>query len=211
MPLFHDVLFPLDISLRSMGGPERKTEIISFSSGREQRNARWQLSRRRYDAGYGVKNITELQKIVEFFEERRGRLYSFRWRDRLDYKSCSISETPSAQDQSIGIGNGIITDFQLSKLYGRNFTPYKRPIFAPVKGTILVEIDQVLLKETIDYTVNYASGLISFLKAPSLNANISAGFLFDVPVRFDTDYLEINLSGMNAGLIPNIPIIEVID
>src|ERR1041385_3559591 len=82
---FHEILFPLDIALRSAGGPERRTEIVTFGSGREARNARWAHSRRRYDAGYGVKTLASLQAVVAFFEERRGQLHGFRWRDRLDH------------------------------------------------------------------------------------------------------------------------------
>src|SRR2546423_7618997 len=81
---FHEVLFPLDIALKSAGGPERRTDIVVLGSGAEERNARWAHSRRRYDAGYGVKTFETLSAVVSFFEERRGRLHGFRWRDRLD-------------------------------------------------------------------------------------------------------------------------------
>jgi uncharacterized protein (TIGR02217 family) len=84
---FHEALFPLDIALKSAGGPERRTEIVALGSGREERNARWAHSRRRFDAGYGVKTFEALSAVVALFEERRGRLHGFRWRDRLDYKS----------------------------------------------------------------------------------------------------------------------------
>jgi uncharacterized protein (TIGR02217 family) len=80
---FHEVLFPLDVSLKSRGGPQRRTEVVVTGSGREERNARWAHARRRYDAGYGVKSLADLQAVIAFFEERRGRLTGFRWRDRL--------------------------------------------------------------------------------------------------------------------------------
>ena len=38
---------------------------------------------------------------------------------------------------------------------------------------------------------------------------MTAGFLFDVPVRFDTDYLEVDLSAFAAGVIPKIPLVEI--
>jgi uncharacterized protein (TIGR02217 family) len=88
---FHEVRFPLDISLRGSGGPERKTDIVTLGSGREQRNARWARSRRRYEAGYGVKTLAALSSVIAFFEERRGRLYGFRWRDRSDSSFCSMA------------------------------------------------------------------------------------------------------------------------
>jgi hypothetical protein len=72
MTAFHDVLFPLDIALKSSGGPQRRTDVVTLGSGREERNARWAHSRRRYDAGYGVKTHQALSQVIEFFEERRG-------------------------------------------------------------------------------------------------------------------------------------------
>ena len=104
---FHEILFPLDIALKSAGGPERRTEIVAFGSGREQRNARWANSRRRYDAGYGVKTLAELQAVIAFYEERRGQLYGFRWRDRLDQASASPGAAISPLDQTIGTGDAV--------------------------------------------------------------------------------------------------------
>jgi hypothetical protein len=88
-------LFPLDIALKSAGGPERRTEIVALGSGREERNARWAHSRRRYDAGYGVKTLEALSTVVAFFEERRGLLHGFRWRDRLDHSSATVGAVVS--------------------------------------------------------------------------------------------------------------------
>jgi uncharacterized protein (TIGR02217 family) len=126
MTAFHEILFPLDIALKSSGGPERRTDVVTLGSGREERNARWAHSRRRYDAGYGVKTLEALSGVVAFFEERRGRLYGFRWRDRLDQASSTGAVTP--QDQIIGTGDGATETFQLTKTYGSLYAPYQRPI-----------------------------------------------------------------------------------
>src|SRR5689334_1780280 len=96
---FHEVLFPLDVALRGSGGPTRLTEVVTLASGREERNQRWANSRRRYDAGYGVRTLDALHAVIAFFEERRGRLYGFRWRDRADWKSCAPSRPPAPSDQ----------------------------------------------------------------------------------------------------------------
>src|SRR4051794_9498889 len=101
---FHEILFPLDIALRSAGGPQRRTELVTFGSGREQRNARWADSRRRYDAGYGVKTLEALQAVVAFFEERRGQLHGFRWRDRLDPFRAAPGAAGPPPDHGIGLG-----------------------------------------------------------------------------------------------------------
>src|SRR5262245_36864935 len=99
---FHEVLFPLDIALKSAGGPERRTEIVTVGSGREERNTRWAHSRRRYDAGYGVKTFEALSTVVAFFEERRGRLHGFRWRDRLDHSSAAPGVAVRSEERRVG-------------------------------------------------------------------------------------------------------------
>jgi len=207
---FHEVLFPLDVALRSAGGPERRTEIVAFGSGREQRNARWAHSRRRYDAGYGVKTLDALREVVAFFEERRGQLYGFRWRDRLDHSSASGSAAPAPLDQLLGAGDGVATDFQLVKIYGASYAPYARPIEKPVPGSVRVAVGGVEV-EASAFTVDATRGVVTFVPGhiPTEGAAVTAGFLFDVPVRFDTDYLEVDLSAFTAGAIPKIPLIEI--
>jgi uncharacterized protein (TIGR02217 family) len=210
MPSFHEILFPLDIALRSAGGPERRTDIVGFGSGREARNARWAHSRRRYDAGYGVKTLEALQAVVAFFEERRGQLHGFRWRDRLDHSSAAPGAPVSPLDQGIGIGDGARATFQLVKTYGAGFAPYAREIVKPVAGNVRVAVAGVELAGTA-FSCNVASGMVTFLAGhiPPVGAAITAGFLFDVPVRFDTDYLEVDLSAFAAGAIPKIPLLEI--
>ncbi|MEZ5785250.1 MAG: DUF2460 domain-containing protein [Xanthobacteraceae bacterium] len=207
---FHEVLFPLDIALKGAGGPERRTEIVTLGSGREERNARWAHARRRYDAGYGVRSLEALASVVAFFEERRGRLYGFRWRDRLDHSSAAAGAS-GPLDQPIGVGDGVQTDFALTKTYGAAYAPYQRPITKPVAGSVRVAVDGVEQTEGIAFACDPTTGIISFLGGyvPGESLAITAGFLFDVPVRFDTDYLEVDLTAFAAGAIPKIPLIEI--
>jgi uncharacterized protein (TIGR02217 family) len=208
---FHEVLFPLDIALKSAGGPERRTEIVALGSGREERNARWAHSRRRYDAGYGVKTFDALSAVVAFFEERRGRLYGFRWRDRLDHSSAAPDATPAPTDQLIRTGDGASPSFQLVKGYGSIYAPYQRPIAKPVPGSVRVAVAGIEQTEGSDFNCDASTGLVTFLAGhiPPDGAAVTAGFLFDVPVRFDTDYLEVDLSAFAAGAIPKIPLVEI--
>jgi uncharacterized protein (TIGR02217 family) len=208
---FHEVLFPLDIALKSAGGPERRTDIVAFGSGREERNARWAHSRRRYDAGYGVKTFDALQTVVAFFEERRGQLYGFRWRDRLDHSSAASASVVSPLDQLIGTGNGAQTAFQLVKTYGSTYAPYMRTIAKPVPGSVRVAVAGSEVAANTAFTCDTATGIVTFLAGhiPASGAAVTAGFLFDVPVRFDTDYLEVDLSAFAAGAIPKIPLVEI--
>jgi uncharacterized protein (TIGR02217 family) len=211
MPAFHDVLFPLDIALKSAGGPERRTEIVALGSGREERNARWAHSRRRYDAGYGVKTFEALSEVVAFFEERRGRLHGFRWRDRLDHSSAAPGVAITPNDQAIGMGDGETAAFQLVKTYGGAFSPYARPVVKPLIDSVRVAVDGVEVDEGTDFTCDSATGVVTFLAGhePADGDAVTAGFLFDVPVRFDTEYLEVDLSAFAAGAIPKIPLVEI--
>ncbi|MCA0423665.1 MAG: DUF2460 domain-containing protein [Proteobacteria bacterium] len=206
---FHEVRFPLDVSLRTGGGPERRTDVVITASGREERNQKWAHSRRRYEAGYGIKSLNALSAVVAFFEERRGRLYGFRFRDRLDWTSAAPGAGVAPGDQRIGIGDGANAAFALTKTYGVTHAPYVRPIAKPVAGSVRVAVDGV---ETTAFTVNTTTGLVTFPPGavPQAGAVITAGFQFDVPVRFDTDTLDINLEAFEAGAIPKIPLIEIL-
>ena len=113
VPDFHEVRFPLDVALGSRGGPGRRTEVVTLASGREHRNSRWAHSRRRYDAGLGVRTLDALHTVIAFFEERRGRLHGFRFRDRADCRSGAPSQGVSPTDQRIGAGDGAMAAFQL--------------------------------------------------------------------------------------------------
>ncbi len=211
MTAFHEILFPLDIALKSAGGPQRRTDVVALGSGREERNARWAHSRRRYDAGYGVKTLSALSQAIAFFEERRGRLHGFRWRDRLDHSSAAPEAAVTALDQIIGYGDGATATFALCKTYGADYAPYRRRIEKPVAASVRVAVGGTELIEGSAFTVDVTTGIVTFLAGhiPPLSAAVTAGFLFDVPVRFDTDYLEVDLSAFEAGAIPKIPLVEI--
>ncbi len=208
---FHDVRFPTDISLGSSGGPERRTEIVVLGSGHEERNTRWAHSRRKYNAGYGVKTLNDLHAVISFFEERRGRLYGFRWKDHLDFRSSGPQTPISPNDQTIGVGDGVKATFQLIKQYGLDHAPYNRLINKPVESSILLSVDGVLKANGVEFTLNGATGEVTFFPSdiPANGEVIHAGFEFDVAVRFDSDNLKINMSRFHAGEIPDIPIVEV--
>jgi len=207
---FHEIRFPVRIAFGAAITPERRTEIVTLGSGFEERNTRWAHSRRQYDAGQGVRTIDDLHDIVDFFEERRGALYGFRWHDRIDNKSCAPSKAVTAFDQLLGEGDGVRDTFQLIKTYGELHAPYKRPIQKPLVGTVQIALDDRPLQEGVDFSVDETTGLIAFLNGPPApGKGITAGFEFDVPVRFASDRLDINLSTFRAGDIPSIPLVEI--
>jgi len=208
---FHETRFPTAVSRASQGGPERRTDVVTLGSGYEERNSRWADSRRSYDAGYGVKSIDDLNAVIAFFEERRGRLTGFRWKDHADWKSCKPSLAPTAADQPIATGDGSTATFPLIKTYGSQFAPWVRTIAKPVSGTVLVAVAGTLQTLGTTYNLDTTTGLITFLPGhiPAAGAAITAGYEFDVPVRFDTDKLDISIQGLTYGAIPHIPIVEV--
>lgn len=203
---FDDIRFPVAISRGATGGPERRTEIVTLASGHEERNSRWADSRRRYNAGFGVKGLNDVHEVLKFFEERRGRLHGFRWKDHADFKSCAPQDQVSALDQQIAVGDGTATIFQLVKHYGTGLRDFVRVITKPVAGTAVIAVNGA---PATAVTINAASGMLTFAAAPAVGAVITAGFEFDVPVRFDTDQLKINVTGFAAGDIPDIPVVEL--
>jgi uncharacterized protein (TIGR02217 family) len=209
--MFHDIRFPTSISRGAHGGPERRTDIVTLGSGFEERNSRWADSRRSYNAGYGVRSLDDLHAVIAFFEERRGRLHGFRWRDHADWKSGPPDSTPGPLDQVIGAGDGTTAQFQLSKTYGSAFAPWSRQIDKPVQGTVQVAVGAVLQTPATHFTLDATTGVVTFLPGhiPAAGATITAGYEFDVPVRFDTDKLEIDRQGVRHGAIPSIPIVEI--
>lgn len=208
---FHEVRFPTGISRGAQGGPERRTDVVVLGSGFEERNSRWADSRRSFNAGYGVRSLDDLHAVIAFFEERRGRLYGFRWRDHSDWKSCAPGQVPSAEDQLIGVGGGARAVFPLTKTYGGADAPWVREIKKPVAGSVLIAVDSTPVAEGEVFSVDTTLGLVTFLPGyePEAGAVVSAGFAFDVPVRFDTDKLEINVQGFTHGALPNIPVVEI--
>ncbi|QCO54610.1 TIGR02217 family protein [Pseudorhodobacter turbinis] len=206
---FHEIRFPANLSFGSVGGPERRTEIVTLANGFEERNSLWAHSRRRYDAGVSLRSLDDVESLIAFYEARRGQLYGFRWKDWSDYKSCLPSKQPTAMDQSIGLGDGTRRTFQLTKTYVSGGQSYSRPVVKPVLGTVLVAISGDPKVETIEFFVDVTTGVVSFPTPPDEGVRITAGFEFDVPVRFDTDAVQTSVSSFKAGDMPSVPVVEV--
>lgn len=206
---FHEVRFPTTLSFGAIGGPERRTEIVALASGFEERNTPWAHALRRFDAGMGLRSLDDLSAVIAFFEARAGQLHGFRWKDWSDFKSCLPSAAPAFDDQVIAVGDGQTRIFALRKAYRSGATVYHRPITKPVLGSVRAGIggDEVFLD--INYTVDHTTGRIIFNEAPEAGADISAGYEFDVPVRFDTDRIAVSVASFQAGQVPDIPVVEV--
>lgn len=206
---FHEVRFPAALSLGSSGGPERRTQVVTLASGHEERNSPWAHGRRRYDAGLGLRSLDDIHAVLGFFEARMGRLFGFRWKDWADHKSCPPSATPGPFDCQLGEGDGVARTFALRKVYVSGPASYARPVTKPVAGTVRIAVGGVELAEGEGFAVDAATGAVTLAAPAAAGAGVTAGFEFDVPVRFDTDRIEVNLAAFAAGEIPSIPVIEV--
>lgn len=208
---FHEVRFPLRLALATSGGPVRRTDIVNLSNGREKRNQRWFNARRSYDAGSGIRSVSDLYEVLAFFEARRGQLYGFRFRDPVDHRSAGPQTAPTPLDQRIGTGDGGTAAFQLVKTYADAGGEQRRIIAKPVAGTVRVSVNGTE-KTAASFGVDTATGIVTFAAGhlPPAGAIICAGYEFDVPVRFDIDRIDISLSAFEAGRIPTIPLAEIL-
>ena len=206
---FHEVRFPTSLSFGSSGGPRRRTEIVALNSGFEERNAPWSQSRRQFDAGLSMRTADDLEKVIAFFEARMGQLFGFRWKDWSDFKSCVPSKEASFDDQEIFVGDSEITEIQLTKTYRSGSATQSRLIAKPVEGTVSVGVAGAEVFEGVHFEVDHTTGVLRFEEAPPEDAIVTAGYEFDVPVRFDTDQLDVNMAQFMAGSAPSVPVIEV--
>lgn len=206
---FHEVRFPANLSFGSTGGPERRTDVVTLANGFEERNTPWAQSRRRYDAGLGLRSLDDVAALISFFEARRGQLYGFRWKDWADFKSCKPSGRVSDLDQVIGTGDAVRTVFELAKTYDPEGNAFRRPILKPVAGTVVVAVAGNPQIETVDYALDLVAGTVTFMLPPDVGTVVTAGFEFDVPVRFDADRIAVSVASFQAGEVPSVPVMEV--
>lgn len=201
---FDDVNFPLALGFGASGGPVWQTEIVQLASGHEVRNARWARPRRRWDAASAMVSAADIATVTDFFNARRGRLGSFRFRDPGDHSSAGAGEDPAPQDQLIGVGDGVATTFQLTRSYGVEV----RAISKPVDDTVRIGLDGVELLS--GWQVDVMTGVITFDAPPGAGVAVTAGYLFDCEARFDTDALDFSFDTLGAGRVISLPIVEVV-
>lgn len=203
---FDDVAFPLAIGRKASVSPGFSTQTVESYSGREQRSSDWADARMRFDAGPGVRSEADLATLIAFFRARRGAARGFRFTDPYDHHSADWGEAISPVDQRIGIGDGMETRFQLVKHYGEGSDPQVRRITRPVAGSVRIAVAGVEMGAGWEQD---ALGAILFDAPPAGNAIVTAGFAFDVPVRFEEDRLDINAETHAAGEIASVPLVEI--
>jgi len=206
MQAFDDIPYPLALGRDATVTPEFSTSVAVTASGFERRNAVWSNARLRFDVGPGIRSDAELGELIAFFRARRGAARGFRLRDPSDHSSNGMTGAPAASDQLIGTGDGLTAAFPLVKRYGEGDDAQVRRITRPVTGSVLVSINGT---PVVSGWVLEPGGMIVFATAPAAGAVIRAGFLFDVPVRFAEDRLEVAGAAFAAGEAPSVPVVEI--
>ena len=199
---FEDVRFPIGLGREASAEPAFSTAIVTTAGGAEQRNAEWADARLTFDAGPGVRSEADVHALLAFFRARRGAAVGFRLEDPFDHSSNGMTGMPGPEDQAIGTGDGVRTEFALMKHYGTQ----SRRITRPQAGTVRLALDG---EELIGGWTLGEKGVVDFDTAPATDAAVTAGFRFDVPVRFAEDRLSLNRATFAAGEMPSVPMIEV--
>ena len=209
---FYEARLPVDVERGATGGPKFKTTVIAITSGFEKRNQDWQLTRGSWDVGYGISTKSDLDAVINHFYAMRGMLHGWRFKDWSDFQIGDTFSGDTTTKQSIGVGDATTVDFQVYKRYSISVIYFDRPVTKLVSGTVRVFVNAVEQTETTNYTVDYDTGIITFLSAPGVAADVAVMCEFDIPVRFDTDTLNLTteLFSDEAKLsIPRIPVVEI--
>ncbi|MBE7218576.1 MAG: DUF2460 domain-containing protein [Caulobacteraceae bacterium] len=208
MQPFTEARLPARLAFGSTGGVERRTTVVALASGFERRATPWADGRRRYLVGQAIRSLAEAAELLAFFEARRGRLQGFRFQDFADCASAAPGAPISPLDQPLGVGDGAATLFVLAKTYGDGEDAYVRAIRKPQAGTVRVAVAGVELAAAA-FAVDATTGVVNLAAAPAAGRAVTAGFGFDVPVRFDVDRLDVTLEGFDAGRVVAAPLVEV--
>ena len=208
MQPFTETCLPARLAFGSTGGVERRTTVVALASGFERRATPWADGRRGYLVGQAIRSLAEAAELLAFFEARRGRLQGFRFTDFADCASGPPGAAATPLDQPLGVGDGANVVFQLAKTYGEGADAYVRPIRKPQVGSVRVAVAGVELAAEA-FALDATTGLVVLAQPPAAGAAVTAGFRFDVPVRFDTDRLDVTLEGFDAGRVVAAPLVEV--
>lgn len=184
--------FPECISRQSVFVPMYNTTTIVLGSGQEKRNANWSTPRLRVNIATGIKSQDDLETVLDLFYAAKGSANGFRIKNFLDFTSNHTSDAVDPNDQVLGTGTGSLTTFQLIKTYTAGVASSSRNITKPVSGTVRVSLNGT--EQLSGFTVDTATGIVTFSGAPGNGVIVRAGFQYDMPVRFENDEISIVLS-----------------
>lgn len=185
--------YPVDV------GPMFSTQLVVVDSGAEQANRRWYNPIRTISIPSGVRDHATFEALKDHWLVMGGPAHTWPWRDPTDFASCPLLEindvpTIALDDQVIGVGDGGTVEFQLTKTYTVGAQTYVRPINFPIVTSVLIGVDGVapelaspVESPPLSATVTREGGLVTFSYPPPVGAVLTAGFLFDLQVRFESD------------------------
>ena len=195
-----NIRFPTDISIGAVGGPGYSTDVVVLGSGHEQRNQNWSAARSSYDVSKAVVTNALRDELIAFFRIAKGRTHSFRLKDFTDFKASTTT--------GIFLSLGGVT-YQLQKRYTHAGGTEDRDIVKPVNGTISVyKAGPILLQESVDYTIDYATGVLTALGGTP-PVPVSWAGEFDVHARFDTDRLRLIGEAAEIFRSQSISVVEI--
>lgn len=206
---FLDTRFPEWVSFGSSGGPSYRTTVIEVKSGHEQRNQEWQYPRHIFNVGYGARRLDAMGELIRFFNAARGRTFGFRYKDPVDYNSINdvpvTGGTISDTDQYLKDGDGAQTEFQVVKNYTVGADTQVRIITRLVSGTLVVAVDGT---PVVPSSIDLDQGTFVLAAAPGVGEAVTVGYEFDIPVRFETDVLDVAYES-HDNLDSNIKVVEL--
>lgn len=190
---FLDIAFPPFVARGATGGPSFSTNVVSLTSGAEERNILWANARGKWNISTGIRTREQMLDVIAFFHVVKGRAYSFRFKDWNDFSATNqlmVEVTP--------------TIWQLVKRYAIGGFEHIRTITKPASSTVAVKIGGV---PTTPSGIDHLTGRVTFSSQPS--SAPTANFEFDVPVRFDTDHLPVQANAFDQQVVSQIDLIEV--
>ncbi|SDA40347.1 DUF2460 domain-containing protein [Mesorhizobium qingshengii] len=170
--------FALDMRM----GPVFQTTVTPLAGGYEDRNQDWPVAFWRYEASLTNRPIAEIQAFIAHVLGRRGAMHTFPLRDPLDN---------TLTDENIGTGDGITTEFRITKTYADDNRPYRRPL--AIVSNLVVKLDGVTQVETVDF--NQEDGWIIFRddRPPAAGKAITVSCDFLIPVGYEADLNPVTL------------------
>ena len=193
----------VDVERGAAGGPTFQTIIKQHQNGRETRYRVRTKARQRWNLGYGIANKTILiEPVRSVFYNAYGRWDTFLVRDVSDYE---------LDDDYIGTGDGVQDTFQIIRQYittgGQVFT---RDLNYVDDTTVVVRVDGSVVNPS-NYTVS-ATGQVIFDggQEPGNGLDVTVDCEFWFLGRIDFDNFEVVLATIEAGEVPDVPVIEVI-
>ena len=212
MPLaaFSEVRIMTWMRLGTTFGPSTATDITGAASGYDGRQVLWPTHPYRGELHYEARHIADLQQLDAFFRCQRGKAIGFRVKDHKDY---------TATMEALVVGDGLRTVVQLGKGYssGAASDTYYRAITKPVgiDRPLGNTYDSVQLYQNgvlmdAGYGIDYTTGVVTLALPLASGVVLSWSGEFDVPMRFDIDYLPLSLHSFGVGQSHQpIPVVEL--